>query len=178
MLNGGALKKLNAKDVNYYYDNMDSMIASIETPFKKYTAFQESIDDEIRKIGGSGWIHGCIIDIDYYNHVYVNPVDMTVRSYWASNIINKLVYPNVPALLKNECPELYANYLKLIEGEKSNPLAVKQTKNEVSLLPQEYLETDIYKASREIKKMQKLNSNVLTTWYDIISERNELPYKK
>ena len=115
MLNGGALKKLNTKDVNYYYDNMDSMIAFIETPLKKYTAYQESIADEIRKIGGSGWIHGCIIDIDYYNHVYVNPVDMTVRSYWASDIVNKLVYPTVPALLKNECPELYANYLKLIE---------------------------------------------------------------
>ena len=43
---------------------------------------------------------------------------------------------------------------------------------------QEYLETDIYKASREIKKMQKLNSNVLTTWYDIVPERNELPCKK
>ena len=138
----------------------------------------KELADEIRKIGGSGWIHGCIIDIDYYNHVYVNPVDMTVRSYWASDIVNKLVYPTVPALLKNECPELYANYLKLIEGEKSNPLAVKQTKNEVSLLPQEYLETDIYKASREIKKMQKLNSNVLTTWYDIVPERNELPCKK
>ena len=179
MLNGGALKKLDMNDVNYYYENMDSMIASIETPLKKYTAYQESIANEIRRIGGYGLIHGCIIDIDYYNHVYVNPLDMTVRSYCASNIINKLVYPNLVALLKNECPELYANYLKLIEGEKLNPLAVKQPKKETSLLPQEYLETDIYKVSREIKKMQKLNSNVLTTWYDIVPEtRNELPYKK
>lgn len=179
MLNGGALKKLDMNDVNYYYENMDSMIASIETPLKKYTAYQESIANEIRKIGGYGLIHGCIIDIDYNNHVYVNPLDMTVRSYWASNIINKLVYPNLVALLKNECPELYANYLKLIEGEKLNPLVVKQTKKETLLFPQEYLETDIYKASREIKKMQKLNSNVLTTWYDIVPEtRNELPYKK
>ena len=179
MLNGGALKKLDMNDVNYYYENMDSMIASIETPLKKYTAYQESIANEIRRIGGYGLIHGCIIDIDYYNHVYVNPLDMTVRSYCASNIINKLVYPNLVALLKNECPELYANYLKLIESEKLNPLAVKQPKKEKSLLPQEYLETDIYKVSREIKKMQKLNSNVLTTWYDIVPEtRNELPYKK
>ena len=178
MLNGGALKKLNAKDVNYYYDNMDSMIAAIETPLKKYTAYQESIAEEIRRIGGCGWIHGCIIDIDFYNHVYVNPVDMTVRSYWASDIINKHVYPTVSALLKVKCPELYANYLKLIEGKKSNLLGVEQTKNEVALFPQEYLETDIYKASREIKKMQKLNSNVLTTWYDIVPERNELSYKK
>ena len=173
ILNGGALKRLNAKDVNYYYDNMDSMIASIETPLKKYTAYQESIADEIREIGGCGWIHGCIIDINYYNHVYVNPIDMTVRSYWASDIINKIVYPTIPALLKAECPELYVNYLK-IKGKKSNSLAVKQAKNEVELLPQEYLETDIYKASREIKKMQKLNSNVLTTWYDIVPDKNEL----
>lgn len=174
MMNGGALKKLDQEDINYYYNNMDVMIAYIETPLKKYTAYQESIAGEIKKIGGSGWIHGCIIDIDYHNHIYVNPVDMTVRSYWASDIINKLVYPTVSALLKAECPELYANYLKLIEGGKSNPLAMKQTKNEIELLPQEYLETDIYKASREIKKMQKLSSNVLTSWYDIALEKKEL----
>lgn len=107
----------------------------------------------------------------------MNPVDMTIRSYWASDIINKLVYPTVPSLLKAECPDLYANYLKLIKGEKSNLLAGEQIKNEIALLPQEYLETDIYKASREIKKMQKLNSNVLTTWYDIVPEKNKLPEK-
>lgn len=102
---------------------------------------------------------------------------MTVRSYWAINIINKFVYPTVPALLKAKCPELYANYLKLIEDEKYNSLAVIQTKNEVELFPQEYLETDIYKVSCEIKKMQKMNLNVLTTWYDVALERNGLPYK-
>ena len=65
----------------------------------------------------------------------------------------------------------------MIKGEKSNLLAGEQIKNEIALLPQEYLETDIYKASREIKKMQKLNSNVLTTWYDIVPEKNKLPEK-
>lgn len=71
-------------------------------------------------------------------------------------------------MLKAECPELYANYLKLIEGEKTSSFMERQIKNEVVLLPQKYLETDIYKASREIKKMQKLSSKVLTTWYDNI----------
>lgn len=33
-------------------------------------------------------------------------------------------------------------------------------------LPQIYLDTDIYKASKEIKKMQKLSSNILSFWYD------------
>lgn len=31
-----------------------------------------------------------IIDIDYYNHVYVNPVDMTVRSYWHLILLTSL----------------------------------------------------------------------------------------
>ena len=54
---------------------------------------------------------------------------------------------------------------------------MRQAKNEVSLLSKEYLETDIYKASREIKKMQKLSSNVLTTWYDNVPKKNRLPLK-
>ena len=172
MLNGGAFKKLDVKDVQHYFDNMDKMVAFIEEPLKKYTDYQNSISKEIKKIGGCGRIHGCIIDIDYYNHIYVNPTDLTITGYWASDIINKLVYPNVPALLESKCPILYANYLKLIEENNTNYLLVKQIKNEVSLLPQEYLETDIYKASREIKKMQKLSSKILTLWYENMSVSN------
>ena len=104
----------------------------------------------------------------------VNPVDMTVTSYWALDMINK--YSNILELLRNKCPALYSNYLKAIESEKFNflPLVVQQIKNEVALKPQIYLETDIYKASYEIKKMQKLNSNVLTTWHDIVPGMNGL----
>ena len=70
------------------------------------------------------------------------------------------------------CHRQNANYLKLIEENDMNYLLVKQIKNEVSLLPQEYLETDIYKASREIKKMQKLSSKILTLWYENMSVSN------
>ena len=44
-------------------------------------------------------------------------------------------------------------------------LAPKQQAN-IEILPQIYLDTDIYKASREIKKMQKLSSNILSSWYE------------
>lgn len=177
ILNGGALKKLDVKDIKYYYDNMDTMIAAIKIPLEKITAYQERIANEIKRIGGDGRIHGSIIDIDFFNHIYVNPLDKTVTSYHASDIINKLVYPNLPELLKANCPTLYSNYLKLIEGEKSNSLILQQVKNEISLPPQRYIETDIYKLSREIKKMQKMNSNILTTWYNTVPNNNALPYK-
>ena len=166
ILNGGALKKLDVKDIEYYYDHMDEVISYIKIPLDKYTEIQQSISKEIIKLGGSGNTHGCIIDIDFNNHIYVNPVDLKITGYWALDIINKIVYPDIPSLLQEQCPLLYSNYLKLTEGRKKNPLMPRKTKNEVALLPQAYLSTDIYKASREIKKMQKLSSNILSSWYE------------
>lgn len=167
ILNGGALKRLDGKDIQYYYNHMDEVVSYIKKPLDQYTKIQQAISKEIIKLGGSGKIHGCIIDVDFYNHVYVNPIDLTITSYWALDMINKIVYPNVPALLQAQCPLLYSNYLKLIEGKKKNVLMPKKTKSEVARLPQEYLYTDIYKASREIKKMQKLSSNILCSWYEL-----------
>ena len=167
LLNGGSLKKLSGKDINYYYDKMDSVIAMIEDPLKKYTGYQEKVASEIKKIGGTGKIHGCIIDIDNYNHVYINPIDSKVTGYWAADITNKIVYSTIPALLEAHCPEIYKKYMLLLKGDSNNlPVLFKDKANDVALLPQVYLDTDIYRVSREIKKMQKLKSNILTTWYE------------
>ena len=165
ILNGGAMKKLEIQDVQYYYDNMDAMISTIKTPLDKFTSFQKRVADMVKRIGGVGTIHGSIIDIDFYNHIYVNPLDLSMTGYWASDIINKIVYPSIPALLEKNCPTIFGEYVKLLKGNGENPLAPKQQTN-VAILPQTYLDTDIYKASREIKKMQKLSSNILTSWYE------------
>ena len=165
ILNGGAMKKLEIQDIQYYYDNMDAMISTIKMPLDKYTSFQKHIADIVKRIGGVGTIHGSIIDIDFYNHIYVNPIDLSLTGYWASDIINKIVYPSIPALLEKNCPVIFDEYVKLLKGNSENPLALKQQTN-IAVLPQTYLDTDIYKASREIKKMQKLSSNILTSWYE------------
>ena len=146
---------------------MDEMIANIKNPLEKYMSIQHQVSEEVKKIGGIGDIHGCIVDIDWYNHIYVNPVDLTMTGYWASNMVNKKVYPSVLELLKKKCPLLYSNCMKLIVNEQENFLALSKSLNsEISLLPQDYLGTDIYKASREIKKIQKLTSNILSWWND------------
>ncbi len=178
ILNGGALKQLSSKDINYYYNNMDTVISTIKDPLEKYTKIQEKISEEIRKIGGVGKIHGCIIDIDFYNHIYVNPVDLKITGYNALNIIYKTIYPNVPALLEKECPVLYLNYNRLISGSSKNlPTISKGTNTNLSLLPQIYLDTDIYKASREIKKMQKLEHSILTTWIESPAKKQLIEQK-
>ncbi len=59
MLDAGAIStKLEKQDVTYYYQNMDAVISFIEKPLEEYTNFQQKIADLIKKIGGSGKIHG------------------------------------------------------------------------------------------------------------------------
>ena len=176
IMNGGAIKSLSRSNINYYYTNMEAQIAYIKTPLDKFEAIQKKISNDIKKIGGSGYIHGTIVDIDYYNHIYVNPIDLKMTPYYALDMIRKYAYPNVPALLSQECPNLYANYKKLLQMENRNEIAIISDFDETQVIqPILYENTDIYQASREIRKMQKLNSQILTAWYDNVSGVASLP---
>lgn len=164
ILNGGSLKKLENKNINYYYNNMDKQILIYKKPLDKYTEYQTKIANAVRDIGGDGTIHGSIVDIDFYNHIYVNPFDLSLTAYYAENIITKLVYENIPSLLKTRCPLLYENYEKKLSI--GTNVLVPKDDNSIALKPQFYFDTDIYKASREIKKMQRLKKGILTIWYE------------
>jgi hypothetical protein len=171
LLNGGALKKLNYTDINYYYEHMPDVINTIKEPLDKYTAVQAKIAEQVKHIGGYGTIHGAIIDIDFYNHIYVNPHDLSITGYFAYDIVRKYVYQNIPSLLKDKCPELYSNYIKLLKDKKENSLVVKDN-TEISTETNFYYDTDIYKASRIIKKMQKVNHGILSAWSDDMNTDN------
>ena len=154
ILNGGMPKKLIQQDIEYYYNQMDAIVQKIKAPLDEYTIYQKRIANEIKEIGGRGSIHGCIIDIDFWNHVYVNPIDRTITGYFAYDMSYKILYPSIPALLKDSCQILYGNYQRMIEEKKENVLMIKQESNESEELKKQklYLETDIYKMSRKVKK--------------------------
>lgn len=178
ILNGGSLKALKYKDINYYYDNMDYQVMLHKKPLDMYSSYQEKVSIFVKKIGGSGRIHGCIVDIDFNNHIYVNPFDGTLSGYYAYDIIEKYVYKNIPSLLKARLPQLYLNYEKLLQSKEENTLAIIAESNDIVTKPTFYDSTDIYNASREIKKMQRLKSGILTTWvHEEISEEHLLDYK-
>lgn len=180
MLNGGALKGLSRTSIEYYFRNMEAQIGYIKTPLMKYQEFQQMISKEIKNIGGSGRIHGAIIDIDgkeekegwssiAYNHLYVNPINMVITPYYAIDMVIKYVYPSFQALISNKCPRLFENYNKLLATEEKNAILIQPyDRKELCIKPILYMDTDIYKASRELRKMQKLNSNILCTWIESI----------
>jgi len=174
ILNGGKLISAKKRSVEYFYEYLDIYTKSIKMYLSKYNDFQNKISLEIKKIGGDGTIHGCIIDIDFFNHLYINPLDSKVTPYFATSIIDKYVYDNIQSLLINRLSDLYSNYLKLLGSENIN-------KNELIVLKDNYVinnkcehvkDTTIYKYSRIIKSLQYTTKyNLIRVWDDSIIDK-------
>lgn len=177
ILNGGSIEKLQCNVIEYYYDNMEYQIAKIKNPLSRFQKIQEKISAEVKSFGGSGKIHGAIVDVDSFCHLYVNPLDMRVTPYYATDIINKVVYMNVPSLLKYRSPELFVKYEKVVEDKLTKSSIVLYGFNEMDIQDKTvpYESTDIYKVSRKLKQMQKLNHNILSTWTQDIKGMAALP---
>lgn len=172
LLNGGNPKRLT-HNINYYYDNLAIYGLFLKTLMDKYISALYLVSSNIKKIGGSGKIHGCIVDIDYYNHVYINPLDGCVTPYYAIDMKQKYVYKNLETLLEKNCPHLLQNYQKWKANEKDSFMLIPSsfnTANGAILV----IDRSMYKASRAIKTIQYLLfQNVIRDWNDKIIQKYE-----
>ena len=170
LLNGGSRKKLTKKDINYYYNNLEQYSQILKEYLGNYSDLQEQIANEVKTFGGLGTIHGCIIDIDFYNHIYVNPLDGKITPYHAKNIIKKYVQENVVSLLFYYNKELYESYKKVLSQSHipiKQPQSLIIQKNEITNKYIEVHDTYIYKVSRVIKGLQYTsNYNIVRLWND------------
>lgn len=177
LLNGGMIKKLKNDDVNYYYDNIVKYADYIKAGLKSYNDALKSISIEIKKIGGIGTVHGCIVDIDYRNHIYLNPYDGTITAYFSPWFGRQIAYPDIPKLLIDQCPILYQNYEKLI----SNSNNITKSSANIQISQSLISGTAQYKPSRLMKSLQYVTeNNVIRIWseefidHEQINENNKL----
>ena len=177
---GGSRKKLQNSDLDYYYENMDVYAYKIRELIKPYQSAIESISRSIRKIGGTGYIHGCIVDISFFSHVYLNPYDGKVTSYWAESIIGRSVYPDVQSLLIDKEPDMAKKYqLSVNEGEIASLVATSQKNYKVAKVPKWVLGTEIYRESRIMKSLQYVwHQNVIRIWNDDVLTGRKRSTKK
>lgn len=164
LLKGGRVKSLDIQDVKYYFNNMVAYSFVINDLFKKYNNELKKMSDFIKSFGGSGIVHGCIIDIDFYNHIYLNPNDGKVTAYYALSTRDKWVYEDVKSLLMAHCPNLIENYIKISGSYVKNNEAVS-SKEYVIALSTYVSDTEIYDPSRIIRSLQYLREvNVIREW--------------
>ena len=163
ILNGGSTKAIKNKTIESCYEDMLEIVETIKSPLDAFTSIQKQISNFVKSIGGNGRIHGAIIDIDDFNHIYVNPNDLKITSYFALSIVEKIMFGSIQDLLTQCRPDLLPAYNNYLTVDASTALVLnKNTDN--SFVSKPYYSTDIYRNSNILKKMQRLYSNILTIW--------------
>lgn len=169
VLNGGMAKKSGNHSLQYYYDKLSDYAKAIRCFMSQYDEKLQEISKAVKRIGGNGTIHGCIVDIDFFNHLYVNPLDFSITPYFAHSIMDKYVFPNVMSLLHFGKKEMEANYKQYLIGAKASNIAMLCTENEENIVerPVHVTETDMYRVSRVIKSLQYTTQhNIVRVWND------------
>lgn len=170
ILNGGSTRKLSKHPLDYFYDNLEKYSESIHQYLANYSLFQKQVSSMVKQIGGIGKIHGAIVDIDFYNHLYINPLDRTITPYFANSIVDKYVYSNIPSLLKYECPSNYEKFIALQNTE--NPLIPFDSHQKLSKRTEYVESTEMYRVSRILKGFQyTTNKNVIRIWNDDLVDK-------
>ena len=136
----------------------------------------------------SGKVHGCIVDIDFFNHIYLNPFDGTITPYSALSMYMKYVYNNIPSLIATERPEMLPAFDRAIEentDKESTALVLADSKekrtlpvlekHEIDAYNELVTDTSIYGISNRMKALQEIyDHGLIVVWYDNILPHYEL----
>lgn len=183
ILQGGKFKNLDFYEMNYYYDNLKEYGDRIRNMFSKYWDTVDKIAGFVKELeipspfAKSGNIHGCIIDIDFYNHIYVNPYDGKITPYFAIDRSSREVYKNLVSLIEEKRPECLDKLrelceddkYKLITSENEKEFSIALTSSEVKMCKQISYEEGIYDVSRLMKLFQKAHdAKLICVWANSI----------
>jgi hypothetical protein len=170
ILDGGSIKTLHPQnDVSYYYVNIEVYADAISAFMTNYWKYINDISQLIKNLGGDGRIHGSIVDIDFFNHVFVNPFDGKLTPYYALSMVDKQVYKNLPSLLFCRKKLMYSKLIKNLEMTNRDLLPKVIGSDDLDIVKKSIYtpETDIYRTSKIATSMQYIKLlNIVRVWND------------
>ena len=166
---GGRIKKISkSTDIQKYYMFFEKMVSQYLKKFAPFRKVQNKISNTVKAFGGVGTIHGCIIDIDFENHIMLNPFDGSVTFYHSPVWGQIEPHKNMLSLLNKHNEKLADNYRKLLET--SQNCILEKTPTQLAI-PEELINIDIknsiYSISNRIYQIQRLfDKRILRDWND------------
>ena len=173
---GGRLRKIK----EYFQEDFDSRIKWFDERFERivdkylekfstYRDEQERIANKVKRFGGTGNIHGCIIDIDYFNHIMLNPFDGTITYYFSPELGMAEIHPNLMSLLEDCNPSLFAQYRKQLSPSEIRDLIPTQQAKILVKTIEFSVKDSIYTVSNRMNQIQRLFTHqVLRDWNENI----------
>lgn len=84
IVSGGKTKRIALNtNIDWIYDNFNLVVNKYLAVLEPLRMVQTQISVELKRLGFWGSIHGLIVDIDYYDHVMVNPVNGSITFYYS-----------------------------------------------------------------------------------------------
>lgn len=188
IVNGGKTKKITkSTDIQWLFDNFDIVLSKYLQVLTPLRVVQEKISKELKELGFYGTIHGCIIDIDFYHHIMLNPLDGTMTYYYSSTfglvrplssfenvILSVQKYDNLSHRNYKQIMKLYhkkrmqENYLI---GKNDNTYllgSLDLSNNALSIAEQVVSRSNgMYGVSRKVKSLERLFTGHVLRDFDI-----------
>ena len=161
LLEGGKTYNTD-KSIEYYYENIPIYASIVKKAYAPYYEALCQISEEIKAFGGSGRIHGCIVDIDFLNHVYLNPIDGQVSFYYAEDMYSRVAMPLEQMLEGTGHLEAYQKQQK-----KGSITVINSSTNKQPVVPEIMFGTEMYEPSKALLKLQYLiEDDIIRVWKD------------
>lgn len=136
-----------------------------------------------------GWVHGCIVDIDNFNHIYLNPYDGSVTPYWATSKYLKFAYSNVASLIAAKRPEMLMAFNRMVDANAGKEvalltLAASKEAGKISMLEQQKIDTcctpvtdtSMNDISDRLGLLQRIyDYHYVCAWYDKLEDEDTRP---
>ncbi len=178
VLDGGRLRKAEF-EIEYYYNNLLLYHSTVQKRLGPYRNALKAISKEIKEVGGDGSIHGCIVDVDFLNHIFLNPLDGKIVPYHATSTDKRVVFPNIQNMLRaiDESAGLLdflrkdfeKKYIKLSNEGKLPALAgtLENAAYTSGGIAEVVYDKRMYQSSRLMSSMQYVfEGNVVRLWRD------------
>lgn len=167
-LSGGAVS-LAVHTPDWYFSKLDDYFTICSDFVFKYKQLVTPISNYIKSIGGTGYIHGLIIDFDFFHHLKVDVENNRLIPYYAPSVSCRTIYPslNVMAKLIAEKQETQAlvpyKYGELIEYETS--INCKGLETPICAEPIYNEEKGFYKRNRQVGSIYfSADSKIIKKW--------------
>lgn len=170
LMQGCKFKKTSVSSLNDFWNHFDYLAGMLDSAMFDYRAMLRQLSKEVRSLGGIGRIHGCIVDVNYRDHLFINPVNGYIGAYHADNIVEKYFFKNPISMITLMLPgddqiEGYALAKRILPA---NSL-IMSTGTELSSEIFEVEDTWHYSMNRVAKDLERLETmGVLRYWNDDI----------
>lgn len=174
LLEGGKRRGLDSISLQYYYDNMNRMADILRRALMPYREELAKLSKEIMSVGGSGRVHGCIIDIGCYTHMWFDPTNGKLEAYLAFDSSDYEPY-DLHTLLKMFEPRINIQFEEAIKNKALPLLSNYELINEDEhYYLSELVVNDVFSRYREKRDRSRimrsiqylLDDNIVRYWND------------